>query len=73
MIFQSAIAVVLSTIWFNRLWYSVPLIVAISLVYAATRHEVMKPILEHAVRFGIWIVGFMAIAFVVLVVLSAWL
>lgn len=73
MILQSAIAVVFAAIWFNRLWYSVPLIVTISLVYAATRHEVMKPILEHAVRFGIWIVGFMAIAFVVLALLSAWL
>ncbi len=73
MISQLAISVVISAIWFNRLWYSVPLIVAISLVYAATRDEVMKPILEHAVRFGIWIVGFMAVAFVVLALLSAWL
>ena len=38
----------LSTVWFNRMWYSLPLIVVISLVYAATRHELMAPILEHA-------------------------
>ena len=29
-----------------RLWYAVPLIVAVSLVYAATRHELMEPILR---------------------------
>lgn len=45
----------------NRLWYSLPLIVVISLVYGATRHELRRPILEHAFRFGAWIVGFMAI------------
>ncbi len=45
----------------NRLWYSLPLIVVISLVYGATRHELRRPILEHAFRFGVWIVGFMAI------------
>jgi len=56
----------MATMWFNRLWYSLPLIVVISLVYAATRHEVMRPILEHAVRFGVWIGVFMFIVFVVL-------
>ena len=56
---------------FNRFWYAVPLVVSISLVYAATRHEMMKPILEHAVRFSIWIVGFMIGVFVLLTVVSA--
>ena len=60
----------LSAVWFNRLWYSVPLVVVISLVYAATRHEAMKPILEHALRFGLWVVAFMFVVFVVLSVLS---
>jgi hypothetical protein len=63
----------LSTVWFNRMWYSLPLIVVISLVYAATRHELMAPILEHAVRFGLWVIGFMAVVFVVLMLISAWL
>ena len=58
---------------FNRMWYAVPLIVVISLVYAATRHELMRPILEHALRFAISIVGFMIVVFVVLSVVSAWL
>ncbi len=65
--------VFVAAVWFNRLWYSLPLVVVISLVYAATRHELMRPILEHAVRFGLWILGFMAIVFLVLVVLSMWL
>ena len=63
----------LSAMWFNRIWYSVPLIVVISLVYAATRHEAMKPILDHALRFGLWVVAFMFVVFVVLTVLSFWI
>jgi len=54
----------------NRLWYAVPLIVAVSLVMAATRHEVMEPILRHAVHNAVWIVGFMAIVFVILLGIS---
>ena len=49
-----------------RLWYAVPMIVAVSLVYAATRHELMEPILRHAWRICVWIVGFMAVVFFVL-------
>ena len=44
-----------------NLWYAVPLVVSVSLVCAATRHEQMGPILHHAFRFAIWIVVFMAI------------
>lgn len=51
---------------FVRMWYAVPLIVSISLVYGATRHELMRPILEHAVRFAAWIVVFMGILFIVI-------
>ena len=57
----------------NQLWYAAPLIVAISLVYAATRHELMEPILAHAIRLGVWIVGFMACIFAVLCTISWWL
>ncbi len=56
-----------------KLWYSLPLIAAVSLVYAATRHEDMKPILAHATRFGIWIVGFMAVIFAVIYLVAWWL
>jgi hypothetical protein len=43
------------------IWYALPLIVSVSLVCAATRHELIRPILEHAVRFALWVVVFMAI------------
>jgi hypothetical protein len=55
-----------------RIWVAVPIIVSVSLVYAATRHEEMGPILVHASRFAVWIVAFMAIVFAVLQVMS-WL
>lgn len=45
----------------QRLWYALPLLVGVSLVYAATRHEELPPILHHAWRFGLWIVIFMGI------------
>ena len=57
----------------NRMWYALPLIVSISLVYGATRHELPRPILEHAIRFGMWIVGFMLVVHVVLFLTSWWL
>jgi hypothetical protein len=43
-----------------QMWYSLPLIVSVSLVYAATRHEDMPSILGHALRFGTWIAVFLA-------------
>jgi len=54
----------------NDMWYAVPLIVVVSLVYAATRHEEAMPILAHALRIGIWITGFMVVVFVVLMAIS---
>ena len=47
-------------------WYALPLLVSVSLVYGATRHEFMGPILEQSFRSGIWIAGFMAVIFVLL-------
>lgn len=44
-----------------NLWYALPLIVSVSLVCAATRHEEFGPILQHAMRFGLWIVVFMVV------------
>ena len=55
----------------NHMWYAVPLIVVISLVYSATRHEAMNSILSHAVRLGAMITGFMAVIMVVLALISA--
>ncbi|MFH1919919.1 MAG: hypothetical protein ABIP48_08555 [Planctomycetota bacterium] len=58
----------MANLWMNDLWYAVPLVIAVSLVYSATRHEAMEPILRHATRVGTWIVGFMVVVFVVLTV-----
>jgi hypothetical protein len=52
------------------LWYSLPLIVSVSLVCAATRHELMRPIVQHAVRFGAWVLAFMAVFMALLAVLG---
>lgn len=60
----------LASVTDSRLWYLLPLVVGISLVYAATRHEQMAPIVRHAVHTAVWIVGFMLTAFVVLLVVS---
>jgi hypothetical protein len=47
----------------TKIWYFLPLLVSVSLVYAATRHELLVPILSHAIRFALWIVVFMGIVF----------
>ncbi len=62
-----------SRFWASDLWYAVPAIVAISLVYAATRHERMRPLLIHAGRTAFWLVGFMFAVFAVLEVVNWWL
>ena len=49
-----------------QLWFALPLVVAVSLVYAATRHEYVGPISNHAVRLGTWIIVFMGIVFGIL-------
>lgn len=54
----------------SLLLYAMPLIVVVSLVYAATRHEVWQPILKHAIDTGIWITGFMGVVFLILLFLG---
>lgn len=54
----------------SQLWYSIPLIVSISLVYGATRHELMVPILQHAWRTARWILGFMFVIVAILTLVS---
>ncbi|MEO2045315.1 MAG: hypothetical protein ABGX16_01935 [Pirellulales bacterium] len=55
-----------------NLWYAVPLLISVSLVCAATRQEVMGPILHHAMRFAVWVVVFMGIVMVAITLLG-WL
>ena len=54
----------------NQFWYALPLIVVVSLVYSATRHELMRPILVHAGRTVVWITGFMVVVFFLLSLMS---
>lgn len=55
------------------LLYFVPLLIAISLVFGATRHEDMSAILRHSMQTARWIMGFMGIIFVVLFAIDLWL
>ena len=50
----------------SRLWFALPLVVSVSLVYAATRHENMGAIFRHAFRVAVWIIGFMLVVFVII-------
>ncbi len=54
------------------LWY-LPLVVAISLVIAATRHERRDLILRYAWQTGVWITGFMVGIGVLLGLASLWI
>ncbi|TWU16877.1 hypothetical protein [Allorhodopirellula heiligendammensis] len=60
------------TISWTYLLYYLPLIVAISLVFGATRHEDMNLIFKHALHTARWITGFMGIVFVAMLVMD-WL
>lgn len=55
----------------NDLWFSLPLIVVVSLVYSATRHELPRPIVVGAVRMAAWIGGFMLVGFAILFTVSS--
>lgn len=55
-----------------RLWYALPLVVVISLVYGATRHENLREIIIQSYRSMIWVVGFMAIIFAVIFIAGYW-
>jgi hypothetical protein len=55
-----------------RFWYAVPLITSVSLVCAATRHEDMRAILVHALRFALWVLIFMGIVLGGIQLLTWW-
>jgi hypothetical protein len=55
-----------ASFWTGRWWYALPLIVSISLVYGATRHEHLVPILVNAYKSAVWVLTFMAIIFMVI-------
>jgi hypothetical protein len=54
----------------NVTWYMLPLAMAISLVYSASRYELPEYILYRAFRLFLQIVGFMGAAFLILWLLT---
>ncbi|MCX7422231.1 MAG: hypothetical protein NT013_22175 [Planctomycetia bacterium] len=54
----------------NVLWYLLPLAIAISLVYSASRFELPDRVIRRAVRLFLQIVLFMGTVFAILFVLS---
>lgn len=54
----------------SRSWYAVPLIVVISLVYSASRHESPELIVRRSFRLALTIGGFMLLVLVGLLLLS---
>ncbi|MCH2181835.1 MAG: hypothetical protein MK108_07510 [Mariniblastus sp.] len=55
-----------------KIWFALPLVIAISLVYGATRHEYMSDIVIQSYRSLIWVVGFMAIIFAIIFLAGFW-
>ena len=62
-----------TTLLAQQIWYILPLILSVSLVYGATRHELPRPILYHAYHTALWMVVFMGVIFAVLWLVSWWL
>lgn len=60
------------SLWQARLWYAIPLVLVVSLVYGATRHERMRDIFEQAIRTAIGLVGFMSAIFIVIWLIGFW-
>lgn len=54
----------------NAYWFALPLILAISLVYAASRHEAWIRILRHAARLFVMITGVLALATAILLLIN---
>ncbi|QDV37065.1 hypothetical protein [Tautonia plasticadhaerens] len=54
----------------NAYWFALPLILAISLVYAASRHEAWGRILRHAARLFVMITGVLALATAILLLIN---
>lgn len=46
-----------------QLWYAIPLVISISLVWGATRHERLHEIVVHSIRSLFWVLTFMVIVF----------
>ncbi|QDU60685.1 hypothetical protein Pan216_15340 [Planctomycetes bacterium Pan216] len=54
----------------NMHWYLPPLVIAVSLVYSATRYEDWGLIWRHAIRWALYILAFLGSAYLVLFLIS---
>ncbi len=54
---------VIANIWSAQIWYALPLVLAIGLVYGATRHEHLREIVVHSARAIVWLVLFLVVIF----------
>jgi hypothetical protein len=62
------------SLWAVSIYWDLPvLLVVVSLVYSATRHDRWDRILKEALGWGLRIVGFLALIGVSLYALSTWL
>jgi hypothetical protein len=51
-------------------WLILPLVIAISVVYAASRHESWPRIWSHSARLCLWILGILVVATAVLLLIN---
>ena len=51
-------------------WFVLPLVVVISIVYAASRHESWVRIWQHALRLSTWILGILLLTTAVLLLIN---
>ena len=54
----------------NVYWFILPLVIAISLVYAASRHESWPRIWQHAFRLSLWITGILVATTAILLAIN---
>ncbi len=57
---------------FPRIWYAMPLIVAISLVYGATRHERTYDVLVNGFKTFAWIMFFALVILALILAVGYW-
>jgi hypothetical protein len=51
-------------------WLVLPLVVVISIVYSASRHESWSRIWSHSIRLGLWILGLLVAATAILLLIN---
>jgi hypothetical protein len=54
-----------ASIWDTQLWYALPMMLVISIVYGATRHEHLREIVRYSVSAFIWLFTFLAVIFAI--------